>query len=606
MVGNVPLGPVAPGTFGENLTTAGIDLTTSLLGDRWHVGSAVLEVSQPRQPCFKLGMRMGDPAFVVRFLDAGRPGAYLRIIESGKIAAGDVIRVEPATQPATSIADLASGRPTDAVLERLLADLAWRQAGVGRPNGGCSAKVRTHASRCHPSRSPGFRPMSKPGTPDPEPRPSDARVGPSAEDIAHSQLQTEPLAGGGGIGSAAASALGSAMLGLDQALRREPPAQVVAAEHQPQRSLPGDDDLIIEIPRLAPEHPSATASRTTIDGDASRPACVVGPIWLTRRCPTARTTSGQGSIGCIDPRPLPRDAAIARFLGQLRRASATQRQAATASLGYTDAYQLLTFARRASVLAMRQHDPHAVATGLTACSVLGTGSMDGRDILVAFAMLHHAAQRVGADAGELLGAAAGDADPDIAVLVEAFLRRPPAERDLRDGWGLVEVEAPGGPGLLGWGYRPWLPTLDLAGAGLRIAAIVDRAGYLADDPTLAVEMPEIWLSEARDTSLGSILGSSRGSVLLHGYLRPTQSPDHASQQLSIWVVETSDANAAASLRAMAHQGRRGAALLGLADASLFALVVARSFAPDVGPFETRASLERFARPIKEALAECAR
>ena len=72
-------GPLTAGTFGENLTTLGIDLTACYIGDRWHVGSAVLEVSQPREPCFKLGLRMGDDHFPGKFAAAGRPGVYLRI-----------------------------------------------------------------------------------------------------------------------------------------------------------------------------------------------------------------------------------------------------------------------------------------------------------------------------------------------------------------------------------------------------------------------------------------------------------------------------------------------------------------------------------------------
>lgn len=82
-----------PGTFGENLTTAGIDLASAVVGERWAVGSAVLEVTQPRIPCFKLGIRMGDPRFTRWFAESARPGAYLRIVASGDIAAGDPIRV---------------------------------------------------------------------------------------------------------------------------------------------------------------------------------------------------------------------------------------------------------------------------------------------------------------------------------------------------------------------------------------------------------------------------------------------------------------------------------------------------------------------------------
>ena len=84
--------PVEPGTFGENLTTVGIDLASAVVGERWGVGSAVLAVTQPRIPCYKLGIRMGDPQFPVRFAAAGRPGVYFRIVTDGAIASGDTVQ----------------------------------------------------------------------------------------------------------------------------------------------------------------------------------------------------------------------------------------------------------------------------------------------------------------------------------------------------------------------------------------------------------------------------------------------------------------------------------------------------------------------------------
>jgi len=81
--------PVEPGTFGENLTLVGIDVTSASIGERWAVGSTILEVSQPRIPCFKLGARMGDPDFPHQFAAAGRPGAYLRILQEGDVARDD-------------------------------------------------------------------------------------------------------------------------------------------------------------------------------------------------------------------------------------------------------------------------------------------------------------------------------------------------------------------------------------------------------------------------------------------------------------------------------------------------------------------------------------
>jgi MOSC domain-containing protein YiiM len=84
---------LAYGQFGENLTTEGIDVNDAIIGERWKIGSAVFEVSEPRVPCWRLGVRMNDEMFVRRFTEGLRPGAYLRIIEEGDLGAGDEIRV---------------------------------------------------------------------------------------------------------------------------------------------------------------------------------------------------------------------------------------------------------------------------------------------------------------------------------------------------------------------------------------------------------------------------------------------------------------------------------------------------------------------------------
>lgn len=94
------------GEFGENLTTEGLDLTNALVGERWEVGSTVLEVSEARMPCWKLGFRMSDKHFPRRFLAAGRPGAYLRILQEGDLGSGDEIRVVHRPQHDLTMGDL--------------------------------------------------------------------------------------------------------------------------------------------------------------------------------------------------------------------------------------------------------------------------------------------------------------------------------------------------------------------------------------------------------------------------------------------------------------------------------------------------------------------
>ena len=100
----------SPGLFGENLTVQGLDLGSALVGERWRVGTVLLEVAQPRLPCFKLGVRLGNPRFPKHFLAVGRLGAYLRVLEEGEVRAGDAIQVLRPPQGGVSLRAMADSR----------------------------------------------------------------------------------------------------------------------------------------------------------------------------------------------------------------------------------------------------------------------------------------------------------------------------------------------------------------------------------------------------------------------------------------------------------------------------------------------------------------
>ena len=87
--------PAGNGLFGENLTTSGLDLTNAVIGQVWRVGTAVLQVSEPRTPCWKLGLKMGDPGFPRRSAASRRPGVLLRILAEGVLQAGDPVTLDP-------------------------------------------------------------------------------------------------------------------------------------------------------------------------------------------------------------------------------------------------------------------------------------------------------------------------------------------------------------------------------------------------------------------------------------------------------------------------------------------------------------------------------
>ena len=94
------------GMFGENLTLEGLSEDTVRIGDRFRVGTAELVVTQPRLPCFKLGIRFGQPDIVKRFLASRRTGFYLAVREEGEVGAGDTIALVRQAEAPVTVADI--------------------------------------------------------------------------------------------------------------------------------------------------------------------------------------------------------------------------------------------------------------------------------------------------------------------------------------------------------------------------------------------------------------------------------------------------------------------------------------------------------------------
>ncbi|GMA14985.1 MOSC domain-containing protein [Deinococcus metallilatus] len=113
-----------PGTFGENLLIGGLESAGVQVGERFRVGSVLLEVTAPRIPCGTLGARMADAGFVKRFARARRPGFYTRVLEGGDLGRGDEVTRAPAPAEAPTIAELFDlwyeDTPSRATLERYL------------------------------------------------------------------------------------------------------------------------------------------------------------------------------------------------------------------------------------------------------------------------------------------------------------------------------------------------------------------------------------------------------------------------------------------------------------------------------------------------------
>jgi len=94
------------GAFGENLTTKGLLEIEVHVGDRLGVGSAEFEVTQPRFPCYKLGLRFGTQAILKTFLDSERSGYYLKVLREGKVKAGDPIKTLETNESSPTITSM--------------------------------------------------------------------------------------------------------------------------------------------------------------------------------------------------------------------------------------------------------------------------------------------------------------------------------------------------------------------------------------------------------------------------------------------------------------------------------------------------------------------
>lgn len=136
--GEIPAGTI-PAAFGENIATFGLTESTLCIGDKLQLGSAVVQISQGRQPCWKLSEHTNNKKMAYLFQKTGRTGWYYRVLETGKVQAGDTVTLLERTQPDWSVERVTRARltrkisPQDAEALARLSELA---------DGWCSAFAR--------------------------------------------------------------------------------------------------------------------------------------------------------------------------------------------------------------------------------------------------------------------------------------------------------------------------------------------------------------------------------------------------------------------------------------------------------------------------------
>jgi len=105
-----PALPMSRGMFGENITTEGLFEKTTLIGSVYRVGSSVLQVTEPRFPCYKLAAKFGSVDIIKRFMKSRKSGFYFTVLEEGTVQPGDPIILEQAGDPGLSIEDVVNER----------------------------------------------------------------------------------------------------------------------------------------------------------------------------------------------------------------------------------------------------------------------------------------------------------------------------------------------------------------------------------------------------------------------------------------------------------------------------------------------------------------
>ena len=309
---------------------------------------------------------------------------------------------------------------------------------------------------------------------------------------------------------------------------------------------------------------------------------------------------GEGSL--VNPVKNSLDSELSELCQRFAKSDAQVRAKMRTSISADEFYTLITFSRRAAVFAIRERNLNWVSNGLNAIAMIEAERIDSRDILWALSLLYHSAKRVGANADQLFGAAAKLSEPNVSKLFTEFLGGTAEYKDLRSSWGYDEVETKDGIGFIGWKFADYRPTYDLKSVVIDIGDLVSRDKYQTSSVEVAAELPAVWLESEDNRSLELALKKVTAGATVHADLRPNEHPTYKSQGLTVFLVEVEDERVAQELLGMSRKKKpTNYSMIGIAEGSLFCLVVGESFEQCVESFETSESLPRFAKGISEIL-----
>ena len=331
-----------------------------------------------------------------------------------------------------------------------------------------------------------------------------------------------------------------------------------------------------------------------------------GSIQSSTIGPDMRYDFYAGEMELIDPHPLPLDNKLTEICRRFAGSDATTRAITRTSVSMEDFYTLFTFAQRSAVFALRDNQSSHIIDGLTAIAVIELKRVDFRDALVALALLYNAAIRIGDNPDTLVRTAVALAESNMSAVMEEFINRSPNDKDLRQ-WGHLVVETENGPGLVESHNDPYTPSYPMDRIAFELAQLIKADNY---HPVVELQthLPRAWLSGVDDKMLAQALQSVVAGAQVTGYLRPETLPHirgHlARPTLLMFLVELAGQSTAESLDALSRAKctrKNSFSMLAIRNARLFCLVISSSAVRGENPFETAASLARFAPGIERIL-----
>jgi hypothetical protein len=291
------------------------------------------------------------------------------------------------------------------------------------------------------------------------------------------------------------------------------------------------------------------------------------------------------------------DAPIGAAVAGFTAGTAAEQAASRSALGTDDLYSLLTFVGRAALASLAGHPEPSLARAADALVAVDPERVDWRDHRRAATLLARAIVAGGGDHRAVLVAAATASGAPLCEVVQSVADRASADLDPSP----PRIATPDGSAFAESYYHHSDPHHDLIRAAFAVQAVLERDVYRVDGLTIDAFVPPIWLTPTDDAALETALRRARAVVNVSAALMDPTCETADAQTLTVFIVEAKTDDDARTVAAAATSTDR-AEVLGVATGPVATIVVARSFHAGVDSYETPGALDRFAEPLRLALA----